>query len=106
MIDVTAEQFLEIAAGDEGPVVAGRTGRQAAQDPAERVHLKRKQVRMTYTPAPLETTVALLDHPVPQASLSAYRRRGVNVATAAVAILADSLHRHASHGCHTGGPPR
>ncbi|TDC91039.1 hypothetical protein E1292_43035 [Nonomuraea deserti] len=93
LIDVTAEQFPEIAALDEGPVVAGRAGPQAAQDPAERVHFKRKHLRMTYTLAPLETTVALLDHPVPRASMSDYRRRGVNVATAAVAILADSLPR-------------
>ncbi|MEV4400123.1 hypothetical protein [Nonomuraea sp. NPDC049607] len=48
---------------------------------------------MKYTLAPLETTVALLDNPAPRAWMSDYRRRGVNVATAAVTILADSLPR-------------
>ncbi|MFC5821135.1 hypothetical protein [Nonomuraea harbinensis] len=91
LVDVTAEQFPEIAALDQGPMIAGRDGYQAAHIPEERIQVKRKNLRMAYTLAPLDTTVALLDHPVPRASMADYHRRGVNVATAAVIILADSL---------------
>ncbi|MFI6705377.1 hypothetical protein ACIBF7_03025 [Nonomuraea sp. NPDC050478] len=91
LVDVTVEQFPEIAAIGEGPVIASRPGKQAIDDPLERLQVKRKNLRMTYTLAPLDTAVALLDYPVPRASMAGYRRRGVNVATAAVVILADSL---------------
>jgi hypothetical protein len=88
LVDVTAEQFPEIAALDGGPVIAGRPSGDCAP---ELIQAKRKHLRMTYELAPLEITTALLDHPVPRASIADYRRHGVNLATAAVSILAESL---------------
>ncbi|WP_433358695.1 hypothetical protein [Streptosporangium sp. CA-115845] len=87
LVDVTAEQFSQIAALDEGPVIATRL----PADTGDRIQVRRKGVLLTYVLAPLETTVALLDHPVPRADAADYRRRGVNVASAVLAIMADSL---------------
>ncbi len=87
LIDVTAEQFSEIADLDEGPVIAAHISDSAGG----RIQVRRKNVLLTYTLAPLETTFALLDHPVPRADATEYRRRGINVASAVVTILADSL---------------
>ncbi|MEU8102190.1 hypothetical protein AB0C18_00510 [Nonomuraea muscovyensis] len=82
LVDVTVEQFPGTAAREEGPVVAGQCGRSSPaalapmprRTPAERVPLKRKHLCVTYTLAPLETTVALSDHPVPRAWMSDYRQ--------------------------------
>ncbi|MET8139949.1 hypothetical protein ABZU32_06520 [Sphaerisporangium sp. NPDC005288] len=91
LVDVTAEQFSEIAVLDEGPVIAGDTGAHYKDGAPERIVVKRGNLRLTYTLAPAQTTAVLLDHPVPRAGAASYRRRGVNVASAVVSILVSSL---------------
>ncbi|MEV7971007.1 hypothetical protein AB0O34_34190 [Sphaerisporangium sp. NPDC088356] len=91
LIDVTAEQFSEIAVLDAGPIIAGHTEFQPGSGAPEHIQVKRRNLLLTYTLAPMETTAALLDHPVPRSDAANYRRRGVNVASAVVTILASSL---------------
>ena len=46
---------------------------------------------LAYTLAPPATTAIMLDHPVMRAEEDGHRRRGLNVASAAVRLLADFL---------------
>ena len=46
---------------------------------------------LAYTLAPVVTTAIMLDHPVMRAEEGGHRRRGMNVASAAVRLLADFL---------------
>ncbi|MGW4641629.1 hypothetical protein ACWEN6_24115 [Sphaerisporangium sp. NPDC004334] len=91
LVDVTAEQFSEIAVLQEGPIVADAISRRRGDGAPEHIVVKRGNLRLTYTLAPEQTTAVLLDHPVPRASAASYRRRGVNVASAVVSILVSSL---------------
>ncbi|MFC0861690.1 hypothetical protein ACFHYQ_05195 [Sphaerimonospora cavernae] len=91
LVDVTAEQFAEIAALDDGPIIAGHRGPRLSGNAPISIKVKRKDLLLTYTLASMPTSAALLDHPVPHAEAENYRRRGINVASAAVKILASSL---------------
>ncbi len=91
LIDITAEQFPELAALNEGPIIARDVDRRPSDAVPTRTTIKRKNLLLTYTLAPTETTADLLNHPMARAEAANYRRRGVNVASAAVSILSHSL---------------
>lgn len=91
VVDVTAEQFPEIAVLSEGPIIAGHTEPRATGIALERITVKRKNLLLVYTLAPMETTIALLNHPIPRADVANHQRYGLNVASAVVTILATSL---------------
>jgi len=93
LVDNTAEQFAEIAAGT-GPVIITN-----AQVPAPdrapctaspfQCSLRRDDVLLTYTVAPPAASNRMLDHPVVSEGASGYRRRGMNVASQTVILLAE-----------------
>jgi hypothetical protein len=93
LVDVTAEQFTRIAEFDEGPVIlAGESpSGGAVHDAPEWVQGRRKELLLTYTFAPLETTAELIDHPRVRAEAVQHRRHGLNLASASVALLAEVL---------------
>jgi hypothetical protein len=93
LADVTAGQYPEIAAAGHGPVIAACTllpGSDAAGDVVQ-VDVPWDGLLLAYTLAPLATTAIMLDHPVMRAEEDGHRRRGLNVASAAVRLLADWL---------------
>jgi hypothetical protein len=87
LVDVTAEQYDEIAACRGGPVIAARPV--DVSDDVRRVETRRGDLLLTYTLAPAAVTVALLDHPVVRAEGGGHRRRGINVASQVVGWLAE-----------------
>jgi hypothetical protein len=93
LVDVTAEQFAPIAELDQGPLILADSSLPgaAAYGAPERVESQRTNLLLTYTFTPPETTAALLDHPQVRADATQYRRRGLNVASASVALLAEVL---------------
>ncbi|WP_431921291.1 hypothetical protein [Nonomuraea jabiensis] len=101
LFDVTAEQFPLIAAHEIGPVIV-------VADPApehynaehavlERLAVDLDPLSLEYVLAAGEITRILLDHPVVRGQADNYRRRGVNIATAAVHLLARNLPPGAEH---------
>jgi hypothetical protein len=93
LADVTAGQYPEIEAAGHGPVIAACTllpGSDAAGDVVQ-VDVPWDGLQLAYTLAPLATTALMLDHPVMRADEDGHRRRGLNVASAAVRLLADFL---------------
>jgi hypothetical protein len=88
LVDVTAEQYDEIAACRGGPVIAACPAGVDSDD-ARQVETLRGDLLLTYTLAPAAVTEALLDHPVIRAEGGGHRRRGINVASQVVAWLAE-----------------
>ncbi|GAT68816.1 hypothetical protein PS9374_04481 [Planomonospora sphaerica] len=88
LVDVTAEQFPQIAVLDGGPVIIVCGPDDGA---AGRIQTRRRNTLLAYALAPPETTAALLEHPVPRAAADDYRRRGLNIASAVMTIVAESL---------------
>ena len=79
LVDVTAEQYDEIAACRGGPVIAASLA-DTGSDDTRRVETRRGDLLLTYALAPAAVTAALLDHPVIRAE-GGHRRRGINVAS-------------------------
>ena len=93
LADVTAGQYPPIAAAGHGPVIAACTllpGSDPTGDVVQ-VDVPWDSLLLAYTLAPLTTTAIMLDHPVMRIEEDGHRRRGLNVASAAVRLLADSL---------------
>jgi hypothetical protein len=93
LADVTAGQYSQIAAAGHGPVIAACTllpGSDTAGDLIQ-VEVPWDGLLLAYTLAPLATTAVMLDHPVMRAEEDGHRRRGMNLASAAVRLLADFL---------------
>ena len=91
--DVTAGQYPQIAAAGHGPVIAACTrlpDSDAAGDVVQ-VDVPWDGLLLAYTLAPFATTAIMLGHPVMRAEEDGHRRRGLNVASAAVRLLADFL---------------
>jgi hypothetical protein len=86
LVDVTAEQYDEIAACRGGPVIAASPAG-AGRDDIRQVEIRRGDLLLTYTLAPATVTAALPDHPVIRAE-GGHRRRGINVASQIAAWLA------------------
>jgi hypothetical protein len=89
LVDVTAEQFAEIAARRAGPVIAVGPAATGGDDGTLRIEVRRGDLLLTYTLAPAAMTAVLLDHPVIRAEPGGHRRRGINVASQVVAWLAE-----------------
>jgi hypothetical protein len=96
LIDTTIEQFAEIAAGS-GPVIIPGTpapaadGTPGAADEPFRVSLRRDDVLIAYSVAPPAVARRMLDHPVVADGAPGYRRRGMNIASETLLLLAGSL---------------
>ena len=107
LADVTAGQYPEIEAAGHGPVIAACTllpGSDAAGDVVQ-VDVPWDGLQLAYTLAPLATTALMLDHPVMRADEDGHRRRGLNVASAAVRLLADFLPPEQARLIRTRGQP-
>lgn len=96
LIDSTVEQFAEIAAGT-GPVIIPAPRNPAAgaapgeADDSFRASLRRGNVLIAYAVAPAVVAGRMLDHPVVADGASGYRRRGMNIASETVMLLAGSF---------------
>jgi hypothetical protein len=96
LIDTTIEQFAEITAGS-GPVIIPGTPAHAAEeapvadDEPFRVSLRRDDVLIAYAVAPPAVARRMLDHPVVADGAPGYRRRGMNIASETLMLLAGSL---------------
>jgi hypothetical protein len=90
LVDVTAEQYAEIAACRGGPVVAACPETADSGDDVRRAQTRRTDLLLTYTLAPAAAMAALLNHPVMREEAGDHRRRGINVASQVVAWLAES----------------
>ena len=94
LIDTTIEQFAEIAAGS-GPVIIPSTpAADATPGPADdsfRVSLRRDDVVIAYAVAPAAAAARMLDNPVVADEAPGYRRRGMNIASETVMLLAGSF---------------
>jgi hypothetical protein len=88
LIDPAAERFREIAAYKAGPVIAA--ARESADDDDEvTLTVTRGYLRLAYTLASRAASVVVLNHPAAQAERDASRRRGVNLASEVVWLLAN-----------------
>lgn len=89
LIDPTIFQFLPWdTQRNPGPVIttALRDGRDA-----DSISCSHDRFRISYTLAPAEATAPLLSHPVMRDEHAGCLRRGMNVASAALALMADHL---------------
>jgi hypothetical protein len=91
LVDPSAEQFPQIAGVSGGSVIAA--GEQAGPTDAARlrVRARREELLLAYTLAPSAATAAVLAHPVARAQAERNYERGINVASAVVAMLAELL---------------
>lgn len=87
LVDPTAEQYEEIAAYQNGPVIA-TTAPPAAGDTV-RVPTARGFLRMVYVLGTREASAALLDHPYVHEQGDGHLRRGVNIASEVLIRLAN-----------------
>ena len=86
LIDPTADQFAPLRAQDSGPVIATRSP--GDEGP---VRLQRGRLQLSYSLASHQASAELLDHPDAQADLLGHRRRGLNIASAALAVMDEHL---------------
>ncbi|WP_433358811.1 hypothetical protein [Streptosporangium sp. CA-115845] len=93
LIDVTAEQFPLIAAAENGPVivVSESPSQNAEHAVLQRISVDLRPLSVEYALADAKITSILLDHPIVRGQAADYRRRGLNIATAAVHLLARNL---------------
>ena len=105
LIDPAAEQFKEIAVYKAGPVIAAagpaqRAGLAQADRPAQadgpgadedevKVTVVRGYLRLAYVLGSRVASASVLDHPSVRAEWDGNRRRGVNVASEVVWLLAN-----------------
>lgn len=94
LIDPTAEQYEEIAAWQEGPVITSAIsypGQRKHPDPAGQplsITVPRGSLSLAYALGAHESSIAFLDHPVVLAERDGHLRRGANIASEVVALLA------------------
>jgi len=86
LVDPTAEQYEEIAAYRDGPVIA--TAGPSAAEGIVRVSAARGFLRLVYVLGTREASAALLDYPYVREQGGENMRRGVNVASQVLARLA------------------
>jgi hypothetical protein len=93
LIDPSAEQFREIAVYKAGPVIAAAGPAQAdgpgADEDEVKVTVTRGYLRLGYVLGSRAASAEALDHPSVQTEWDANRRRGVNVASEVVWLLAN-----------------
>ncbi|HEX6452911.1 MAG TPA: hypothetical protein VF060_26065 [Trebonia sp.] len=93
LIDPAAEQFKEIAVYKAGPVIAAagpaRADGTGADEDEVKVTVARGYLRLGYVLGSRAASAEALDHPSVRAEWDANRRRGVNVASEVVWLLAN-----------------
>jgi hypothetical protein len=93
LIDPAAEQFKEIAVYKAGPVIAAAGPAQAdgpgADEDEVKVTVVRGYLRLAYVLGSRAASAEVLDHPSVRAEWDGNRRRGVNVASEVVWLLAN-----------------
>ena len=93
LIDPHAEKFREIAVYKAGPVIApagpAQADERAADEDEVRVTVARSYLRLGYVLQSRTASAAALHHPAAQAESDANRRRGVNIASEVVWLLAN-----------------
>jgi hypothetical protein len=93
LVDPAAERSREIAAYKAGPVIAAARepadGESAYGDDEFTLTVTRGYLRLAYALASRAASAAVLDHPAAQAERDASRRRGVNLASEVVWLLAN-----------------
>lgn len=99
LIDPAAEQFREIAVYKAGPVIAAAGPAQTAGPPQDdgpeadddevKVTVVRGYLRLAYVLGSRSASAEVLDHPSVRAEWDGNRRRGVNVASEVVWLLAN-----------------
>ena len=93
LVDPTIEQYEEIAAYGDGPMIAGpgvARGESVPPGNGVRLDVDRGFLRLTYTLATHAVSAAALDHPHVLGEGDGYFLRGVNIASEVVAMLARS----------------
>jgi hypothetical protein len=87
LVDPTAEQYEEIAAYREGPIIA--TSAPPTAEGTVRVPVTRGYLRLAYVLGTREASAALLDHPYVHEQGDGHLRRGVNIASEVLIRLAN-----------------
>jgi len=93
LVDPTIEQYQEIAAYGEGPMIAAQDNARSEPVPpgnGVRLDVDRGFLRLAYTLASRAVSAVVLDHPHVSEEGDGYFLRGVNIASEVVAMLAHS----------------
>lgn len=93
LVDSTTEQFAEITAGTDPVIIPSTPDNTPDAAPGQpfQLSLHRNDVLLTYRVAALAASYRMVDHPVASHSAPGYRRKGMNIASETIMLLAESF---------------